>query len=275
MAVPAAPRPVMRPLVALVSIASWAALAAPAAWADAMVTDRPDFAESSEVVGARRVQVETSVEFERDDSAGVRLRGRSTPTLLRIGLDEQFELRVETDGALREDRRDQATGQRSRHSGTADTSLGMKWHTQDSDEEAGLPSTAWLFHVDLPTGGDAFRGRGWRPSLRYVAEWELPHDFSLGMMPGVVWDKNEAGDRFAYGLFAVALGKDLAPRVSAIFELAAQQVASRRNGGNVYAFDAGVAWGLTDDLQLDASFTRGLNRNAPDLQWALGLSARF
>ena len=275
MAVPAAPRPVMRPSVALVSIASWAALAGPAAWADAMVTDRPDFAESSEVVGARRVQVETSVEFERDDSAGVRLRGRSTPTLLRIGLDEQFELRVETDGALREDRRDQATGQRSRHSGTADTSLGMKWHTQDSDEEAGLPSTAWLFHVDLPTGGDAFRGQGWRPSLRYVAEWELPHDFSLGMMPGVVWDKNEAGDRFAYGLFALALGKDLAPRVSAIFELAAQQVASRRNGGNVYAFDAGVAWGLTDDLQLDASFTRGLNRNAPDLQWALGLSARF
>jgi outer membrane receptor protein involved in Fe transport len=240
-----------------------------------MVTDRPDFAESSEVVGPRRVQVETSVEFERDQGAGMHLRSRSTPTLLRIGLDERFELRVETDGALREDVHDLATGLRIRQTGMADTSLGMKWHTQDSDEDAGVPSTAWLFHVDLPTGSDAFRGRGWRPSARYVAEWELPQGFSVGMMPGVVWDKNEAGDRFASGLFALALGKDLAPGWSAIFELAAQQIASRRNGGNVYSFDAGVAWGLTDDLQLDASFTRGLNREAPDFQWALGLSARF
>ena len=263
------------PAARLLSLVACAACFAPGARADAMVTDRPDFAESSEVVGPGRLQVETSVQFERDQGDGIRLRSRSTPTLLRIGLDNRFELRVETDGALREDVRDPATGQSSRQTGMADTSLGMKWHTQDSDEEAGVPSTAWLFHVDLPTGSDAFRGRGWRPSVRYVAEWELPQGFSLGMMPGVVWDKNEAGDRFASGLFALALGKDLAPGWSAIVELAAEQIASRRNGGNVYSFDAGVAWGLTDDLQLDASFTRGLNHEAPDFQWALGLSARF
>jgi hypothetical protein len=37
---------------------------------DAMATDRPDFVESSDVVGAGRVQFESGMSFERDSRAG-------------------------------------------------------------------------------------------------------------------------------------------------------------------------------------------------------------
>jgi hypothetical protein len=270
----ALPRGRLQPAAVLMFVALALGLA-PRVRAEAMVTDRPDFVESSEVVGPRRVQIETGLDFDRDDAAGLRSRGRGTPLLLRIGLDERFELRVETDGARRQDQRDPATGLRIRQSGIADTALGVKWHNQKGDEDTGRPSTAWLLHVELPTGDHAFRGQGWRPSLRYVAEWDLPDEVSLGVMPGVLLDKDESGDRFASGMFAITVGKDLPGGWHGFVELAAQQLASPRHGGNVFTFDTGVAWSLTDDLQVDASLAAGLNRNATDLVWGVGLSVRF
>jgi hypothetical protein len=260
---------------AMLSLVALTTCFAPRARGEGMVTDRPDFVEASEVVGPHRVQIEAGLDFDRDDAAGVRKRGRGTPTLLRIGLDDRFELRVETDGALRQEQRDSATGQRTRETGIADTALGVKWHQQDGDEGTGRPSTAWLVHVELPTGDREFRGQGWRPSLRYVAEWNLPDDVSIGVLPGVLLDQNESGDRFASGMFAIALGKDLPGGWHGFVELAAQQLVARRNGGNVFTFDTGAAWSVTEDLQVDASLAAGLNRNATDLVWGVGLSVRF
>ena len=66
-----------------------------------VIPDRPDFVESSDVVGKGRVQLETSVAWERDRAGAVKTRLASTPTLLRIGTGEDWELRFETDGRLR------------------------------------------------------------------------------------------------------------------------------------------------------------------------------
>ena len=81
----------------LASLALLAPLSAIAA-DDGIVTDRPDFVESSNVVGRGRFQIETSVLAERDKSDGVRARTYSMPTLLRYGVGDVLELRVETDG---------------------------------------------------------------------------------------------------------------------------------------------------------------------------------
>jgi hypothetical protein len=65
---------------------------------DKIVTDRPDFVESSDVVGKGRFQVETALEIERNRNAGIKERTTFTPTLLRVGISENWELRMETDG---------------------------------------------------------------------------------------------------------------------------------------------------------------------------------
>ena len=62
---------------------------------DQIVTDRPDFVESSNVVGAGRFQIETSFALDRNKANGIKERTYSTPTLLRFGINDTIEARLE------------------------------------------------------------------------------------------------------------------------------------------------------------------------------------
>lgn len=239
----------------------------------AIVTDRPDYVESSDVVGRGRVQIETSALYERNRAAGVKDRVVSTPTLLRVGAGDAWELRVETDGRMVLHSTDTATGAKSTQTGYADASLGVKWHVHDA---AGTrPSVGILAHVDLDSGSKAFRGDGLRPSLRASAEWELPHDLALGVMPGIAYDKDAAGERFVGASFGIVLGKAWTERFRTFVEIAAPQIARSKHGGSVVTLDLGAAYLLSDSLQVDTALLRGLNDNTADIAWTIGLSARF
>lgn len=238
-----------------------------------LATDRPDFVESSDVVGRGRLQLETSVAFERDRQGSVKTRLASTPTLLRIGVSEDWELRLETDGRLR--LKSEETGVTSRERGWSDLSAGFKWHQREGDEEAGTPGLAWLAHVDLDSGSGAFRGQGLRPSLRLVAEWELPGGWSVGVMPGLYRDRDAEGRHFTGAILAAVVGKSLTQRLRGFIEISGQQLTSTRHGGQLITLDTGLAYLLNDDLQADVAVSRGANRNSPDLAWTVGLSARF
>ncbi|MBV6830347.1 transporter [Xanthomonas euvesicatoria] len=231
---------------------------------DPIATDRPDFVESSLTVGDRRVQVETSVAWERDDAVDA----YSTPTLLRYGLGQTWELRLETDGWQRID----LPGD-TQVSGMSDVSLGIKHHLASSDD--GKTSLAWLLHVDLPSGAQALRGHGARPSFRLVAEWELSDSISAGMMPGVIWDDDGQGNRYTAGIFGAVLGKAWNDRVRSFVEVALPQIANSDDGGTVALLDVGSAWLLSNDVQLDAVYSRGLNDRSPDHALGVGLSFRF
>lgn len=244
-----------------------------AADSDKIATDRPDFVESSDVVGKHRFQIETSVALERNRGDALKERTFSTPTLLRFGVSDTIELRAETDGRLVARTEDLIGGARATERGYGDLSLGVKWHVID---EAGLtPSLAMLAHVDLDSGSARFRGKGARPSLRAVAEWELPQDMSLGIMPGVLLDKDDAGRRYTAGILGVVVGKEWNERWRSFVEVAAPQIARARNGSSLVTLDVGVAYLLTKHCQLDSAIARGLNRNTADWSWTIGLSLKL
>lgn len=231
---------------------------------ETIVTDRPDFVESSITVGDHRLQVETSVAWERDGD----VNGYTTPTLLRYGLGQTWELRLETDGWQHLDAPADADAL-----GFSDVSLGLKHHLAGSDD--GGASLGWLLHVDLPSGGRDVRGHGARPSFRLVAEWELSDSVSLGMMPGVIWDEDESGHRYAAGIFGAVLGKAWTEHCRSFVEVALPQIASSDDGGTVALLDVGSAWLLSDNVQLDAVYSYGLNDRSPDHALGAGLSFRF
>ena len=240
---------------------------------DQVGTDRPDFVESGDGGGKYRFQIETSVALERNKEDGFKERTVSTPTLLRYGVSDNLELRAETDGRLIARTEDMGSGARATERGYGDLSLGVKWHALD---EAGMtPSLAVLGHVDLDSGSARFRGKGARPSLRAVAEWELPHDMSLGIMPGVLFDKNDTGRRYTAGILGVVVGKEWNERWRSFVEVAAPQIARARNGGSLVTLDVGVAYLLTRHCQLDSAIARGLNRNTADWSWTIGLSLKL
>lgn len=257
----------------LTGLLALSAAAPAAAEEEALATDRPDFVESSDVVGKGRVQLETSLAWERDRQGSTRTRLTATPTLLRIGVAETLELRLETDGRLAQRTTDGGATQRAR--GWADLAAGVKWHQQDGDEATGVPGLGWLLHLDMDSGSGAFRGQGIRPSLRMVAEWEFAGGWSLGVMPGLYRDRDDAGRRYTGAILAAVVGKSINERLRGFLELSGQQLAPSSHGGRVISFDAGLAWLLTRDVQLDVAISRGISRNTPDLAWTTGLSTRF
>lgn len=256
-------------IAALLALPVWAQAAdAP----DQIVTDRPDFVESSNVVGKGRFQIETSVALDRNKVDGVRERTYSTPTLLRIGISDTLEARIETDGRMRAVTDDPVSG-RQAVNGYADVSLGVKWHMADA--QGASPSMGVLAHVDLDSGSSAFRAAGKGGSLRLAAEWELSDDLALGVMPGIAWQRDDNGARYTSGILGIVLGKEWTDRLRTFIEYSAPQIARGRHGGSVTTFDIGAAYLLSDSVQIDTALSRGLNRNTPDWSWTAGLSIKF
>ncbi len=254
-------------------ITASSALADDKAKEDKIVTDRPDFVESSDTVGLGRFQIEASIAYERNNQNGVKDRAWATPFLLRYGFAEDWEVRLETDGHISARSEDLATRTVVSESGFADTSLGLKWHALDAKGSA--PSVGFLFHLDFASGSSAFRGKGVRPSVRMSAEWELANEMSLGIMPGVMFDKTPTGERFTSGIFGIVVGKNWTDNFRSFVELATPQIASSKYGGTVATLDVGVSYLLSKTTQLDSAISRGLNKNTPNWAWTLGFSAKF
>lgn len=133
---------------------------------------------------------------------------------------------------------------------------------------------AWLFHFDAPTGNRQFRGRGIRPSARLVSEWDFG-SWSLGVMPGVYADHNDQNKRYIGGIFAIVAGTSLADRLRGFVELAGQQLTTQKNGGNVVALNVGLAYLITEKIQVDVAVAKGLSSATPKHQWTTGLSMLF
>lgn len=240
---------------------------------DTISTDRPDFVESSQVVGRGRVQLETSVQWDRQRNDAGRERTLSTPTLLRIGVGDSAELRIETDGRTVVHDDASSSTARTNTAGYADTAIGVKWHLADQhDRQASL---GLLLHADLPSGSRALRGHGVRPSLRLAAEWDLPQDLSFGIMPGLAIDRDDDNRRHGYGSLAATLGKEFGERVRGFVELAAPRIARASSGGTQASVDTGLTYLIEKNIQADVLLMHGLNRRTPDMSAAIGLSVRM
>ena len=256
-------------------IAGWVCTAAPA-WAQQgrIDTDGPDFVESTESVARGRVQFEAGTLLEQERRNGARIATRSTPLLLKAGLGAGVEARLETVGAVRMTGED-AAGAPAHLSGSADTALGLKWHVRDRDANAGAPALAWIAHLEAPSGSGALRGQGWRPSLRAVIGWDLPHEASIGLMPGLRWDARGDGRRYLAGIFGAVAGLKLTPRWRVFGELQAAQIAHARDGGVLLYQNLGAAYMLADDWQIGMRAGWAANRNTPTRYALLALAGRF
>lgn len=230
--------------------------------------------ESSLTVGRNRSQVETGLAFEHSNDPALDQRTWSLPTLFRLGITANIEARLETDGYLCMKAEDK-TDSTSNH-GFADLSIGLKWHANDSEEtNPWKPSLGWLVHADLPTGSALFKGKGVRPSLRMVAEWELPNNWSLGVMPGLVYENDLGNGRFVAGIFCAVLGKSVTDHLRGFVEVSGHQLARTKYGGNVVTLDVGGAYLARKDLQFDAAIFVGANKRTPDFAITVGISNKF
>ena len=159
--------------------------------------------------------------------------------------------------------------------GFTDVSLGAQWRVRGGD--AGwLPGVAWLADVETTMGSPAFRDRNFRPSLRATAQWQLPQQLTLGVMPGVYRDRGDDGRHFAAGVLAVTLGQAWTPRLQGFVELAGQCLTRTQADASLLNVDTGVAFVASKTLQVDMVVSRSLSGSASQqVRGGLSVSSRF
>jgi hypothetical protein len=228
-------------------------------------TDGPDFVESSEVVPAGHFQYELDVGSALDSSNGSQKALTSTPLLLKYGIAENLELRIESDGYM-----DQAGQQ-----GVGNTAIGIKWHSQDRNPVTGAPAISWIAHFQMPTGSPYFRNDGVLPSLRSVITWDLSNGYALGLMPGIAIQANDKGEQFTAGIFGAVLNRKLDEKTRAFIELSMPTISRPEHDGLVASADVGAAYLASNDTQLGFRTGGGLNANSPRSYFLFEIAQRF
>lgn len=236
-------------------------------------TDRPDISEASTVVGRGRFQIETGIQRDYQREGGRRVRTLTTPTLLRLGLDNRWEARLETDGYTH--LRSSGAGGAFQSAGLSAVAPGFKYHLQDPLPGSPRPSLGVLFHLVVPGGSTVFRTNQAAGDLKLAADFDLGNEWALGTNVGIVVDRDERSSPFLAALATASLSRSLTDRLRAYSELALGGARVRPISESVI-FDGGFTYLLNLDTQLDVALGTDLSRRAaPDLFWTVGLSRRF
>lgn len=195
------------------------------------------------------------------------------PTLLRVGIDDRWEVRIEGNTYSRKRSYDPASGVTDTD-GVAPTSLGVKYHFIDS-AGFGRPSVAVIARIFPPSGSGAFRTGHTTGDVRLVADWDFAPKWSLNPNVGVAEYEDDAGRPYTAGLFATTLNYNPS-KVLNFFADTGIQGPEARNGRTSVIFDVGTAYIIGHDLQLDLSVGTGAAGRTPPRPFiAAGISKRF
>jgi hypothetical protein len=233
--------------------------------ADELVTDRPDFTESSEVIPRGGLQLESGLTYEGDTRDGVRGRSVTVPgSLMRIGLGARMELRIGGDGMLSQ------TAGAERATGYSDLEVGVKIRLLNHGT-AGV-DVAVLPLVSFPTGASGFSSGGIDPTLKVAWARELPAGFGATGNFNIASVSDEAG-RFSQRAVSLSIGHDLVAGWGGFVETYGFTPMNRGEAPGV-TLDWGVSHPIGHDLQFDIEAGRGLTEMAPDWFVGFGIAVR-
>lgn len=235
--------------------------------------DRPGIADGSTTVGKGRFQIETAIQVEfRGDSID-REQTIFFPTLLRLGFATNWEVRVEGNTFSRIDRHDEVLGN-THDSGFAPTSLGLKYNFLPAAPTDKL-SLGAIVRVFPPGGSGDFSTSRTTGDARLAADWTFAGKWSLNPNVGIGFYQDDRGRSYAAALAATPINFNPNKRVN-LFADMGLQAPEGRNGKNALTIDAGGAYIIGHDVQIDLSIGTGVAGSTPPHPFiAAGVSRRF
>ncbi len=244
-----------------------------------LVTDRPDFTESTEAVPFGRVQLEMGYTFTWDHEDGERVKDHTAPEgLLRLGLWENFELRIGWEGYSwsqarfgDESPRGRPITRREWSQGASDLSLGFKYKLVEQD---GLvPHFGIIGELSLPSGSAGVSSGDVDPAVKLLWAHDLTDDLAVAGNVNFAVPTEEAG-RFFQTAASVSLAYSLTERLGTYIEYYGFYPNTRTSDCAHYV-NGGFTYLLTDNLQFDIRAGVGLNEEADDFFSGIGFSWRF
>ena len=239
-----------------------------------METDRPDVTESPRTVDAGHVQVELSFlayTHEREGAAHADALS-ILPANIKVGLTNDVDLQLVLDPYGRVRGR-AADGASERRSGFGDTQLRLKINLWGNDE--GPTALGVMPFIQFPTAGDD-RGSGRVEGGVIVPfSFELPAGFGMAVMGGFDIVRDEANEGYGIEfLHTVNLNRHIVGDLGGYVEYIGVSPIDT-GGGYVALLGAGLTYGLSDDVQLDAGVNVGLSDAAEDYTVFAGVSFRL
>jgi hypothetical protein len=232
------------------------------------VTDRPDQTESSSVVPAKSLQIETGFVWESDESDNFKQNTFVyNTTLLRYGLLERMELRLGL-AYLSEEIKIKNTDTTNTVSGFSPLYAGFKVYI--TDENGWIPEIAFLGGLVIPViAHQDFKAPYSAPTMRFAFSHTLSERFSLGYNLGAEWYGETAVPDYYY---SIALGIAITDHIGTYVEGFGF---IPEEGRATHLIDAGFTFLVLPNLQLDISGGLGLTEESIDNYLSFGLSYRL
>lgn len=239
-----------------------------------MSTDRPDQTESPYTVDAGHLQLELDfIHYTSDREGEVRVRDLSVaPLNLKLGLTHRLDLQLMVDPYVESRTDDLRGGRRETVSGFGDVTTRLKFNVWGND--GGTTAFALMPFVKWPLSASEVRNGETEGGIIAILGYSLPAGWSSAVMTEVDWVSDGTGGRDVEWLNSITFSREIAGNLGGYIEFVAVvgDAPGFRWQGQV---DAGLTYGLSDNVQLDAGCNFGITRSAPDYQPFVGVSRRF
>ncbi len=233
-------------------------------------TDRPDLTESPYTVDAGHWQLEMDLlHWTHDSDAGAHVDAVNVaPLNLKLGLTNITDVQVVFDSWSQEHIHGQ---QRFTRQGWGDLTLRLKQNLWGND--GGTTALAVMPFVTLPLHASELGRDDAEAGIILPFGINLPHDLSLGLMTEWDWINDDTGGHRHAWFNSITLGFPITKHVGGYLEWATTVCSD--NDPWQATVDAGLTFGISDNLQLDLGCNLGVTRSAPDVQPFIGMSYRY
>lgn len=244
-----------------------------------LVTDRPDFTESTETVPAGHVQLEAGYTFTYDREGADRSREHTAPEwLVRVGLVENLELRIGWDGySWMENRFEVATksGRRATRDdwtqGAGDLSLGIKYKFIEQD--GWIPHLGVIGAMTVPSGSAGVSSGDVDPEFVLLWAYDVTDALAIAGNVGLA-AITEDGERFLQTSASLTAGFAVTRRLGAFVEYFGFYP-NAEGADCAHNLSGGLTYLLDDNVQIDWRLGAGLNEEADDFFTGVGFAWRF
>jgi len=232
-----------------------------------LISDRPDFTESTATMKRGEVQLEGGDTFEHAASVKTNTIGE---LLLRIGIASRAELRIEPGSYTK------VTSPDGDASGWVDAALGTKLRLYMAPDEkpSMVPAVSLIVLTSVPTGSVEFRQTKLQPEAKLAAEWTLSDRIGVATNINVSRPRDDENGRYTVFEGSVSFGFELTPRLGAYTEVFGFAPQLAGVGHSRYG-NTGLTFSLTPDFQLDLRGGMGFNGVQPDYFVGAGLVHRW
>ena len=249
------------------------------AMAEPLITDRPDFTESTEAIPAGHFQLEAGYTFTYDREHKDRVRDHTAPEfLLRIGVIDDVELRLGWQGyswtenqfvtRTRVGRR--VTGE-DWTDGAHDLSIGFKLKLLEQD---GLvPHFGILASMNIPVGSDVVSPGDVEPGAILLWAYDLTDEVALAGNVGFA-SLTDAGERFFQTSASISLAVALTERLGGYVEYYGLYP-NAEDSDAAHTLNCGLTFLINNNFQIDWRIGGGLNEEADDFFTGVGFAWRI